>query len=309
VNGKRSTFYPALTLPLITPGPSSPRSSACITPTIRFTRSRRSRTRQIACRFPPQLTSPVPAFPNSISRSLPIFSVDSGLIYERETHALGQAVVQTLRTAHLLRIYIPFREPKPNSAVRHCDRGLQLRPDLFRKHVFRRRPASTTRARSPRGGYVAHASAFDRAGGPARHVRSALLFSRTSGSRSLQATRRALTTHRTGSPRRTLCPVEGRSMRDVTAAVTWRASLMRSPPEKHVFRKDLGVVEVRDRSCRTAEFGFGRERGCIRSRCAVSSVCTTACPRAWVSLSSISPAVDAENRQRATDRIRECRDC
>src|SRR3979490_2248531 len=51
----------------------------------------------------------IPAFPNSISRTLPIFSLDSGLIYERETNALGQAVVQTLEPRFYY-VNIPFRE-------------------------------------------------------------------------------------------------------------------------------------------------------------------------------------------------------
>ena len=49
------------------------------------------------------------AFPNSTSRSLPIFSVDSGLIYERATHAFGQEVTQTLEPRFYY-VYIPFRD-------------------------------------------------------------------------------------------------------------------------------------------------------------------------------------------------------
>jgi LPS-assembly protein len=53
--------------------------------------------------------STIPTFTNSISRTLPIFSVDSGLIYERETNALGQAVIQTLEPRFYY-VNIPFRE-------------------------------------------------------------------------------------------------------------------------------------------------------------------------------------------------------
>ena len=103
VNGKRSTFYPTLTLPLITPG-------TFLTPKIGMHYTYYS-LYEI-----PSLVDPVtnaslniPAFPNSISRSLPIFSVDSGLIYERETNALGQAVIQTLEPRFYY-VYIPFRD-------------------------------------------------------------------------------------------------------------------------------------------------------------------------------------------------------
>jgi LPS-assembly protein len=109
VNGKRSTFYPTLTLPLITPG-------SFLTPKlgVHYTYYSLNEIPAIPdpanrLPIPPQLTSTVPAFPNSISRSLPIFSVDSGLVYERETHALGQAVVQTLEP-RIYYVYIPFRD-------------------------------------------------------------------------------------------------------------------------------------------------------------------------------------------------------
>src|SRR6266705_1618249 len=80
VNGKRSTFYPTLSLPLITPG-------FFLTPKVGV-----HYTYYSLYEIPPSATVPtIPAFPNSMSRSLPIFSVDSGLIYERESNALGQA--------------------------------------------------------------------------------------------------------------------------------------------------------------------------------------------------------------------------
>src|SRR5438034_10316907 len=98
VNGKRSTFYPTLSLPLITPG-------AFLTPRIGA-----HYTYYSLYEIPPSATCPtIPAFPNSISRSLPIFSVDSGLIYERESNALGQAVIQTLEPRFYY-VYIPFRD-------------------------------------------------------------------------------------------------------------------------------------------------------------------------------------------------------
>jgi len=92
VNGKRSTFYPTLSLPLITPG-------SFLTPKVGV-----HYTYYSLYEIPT-----IPAFPNSISRSLPIFSVDSGLIYERETNALGQEVIQTLEPRFYY-VYIPFRD-------------------------------------------------------------------------------------------------------------------------------------------------------------------------------------------------------
>jgi LPS-assembly protein len=103
VNGKRSTFYPTLTLPLITPGSFLiPRAGVHYTYYSLY---------EIPSLLDPVtgLSLNIPAFPNSVSRSLPIFSVDSGLIYERETTALGQAVVQTLEPRFYY-VYIPFRD-------------------------------------------------------------------------------------------------------------------------------------------------------------------------------------------------------
>src|SRR5258708_13524239 len=51
----------------------------------------------------------MPAFPNSISGTLPIYSIDTGVIYERETQAFGQAVTQTLEPRFYY-VYIPFRD-------------------------------------------------------------------------------------------------------------------------------------------------------------------------------------------------------
>src|SRR6266853_657744 len=115
VNGKRSTFYPTLSLPLITPG-------SFLTPKVGVHYTYYSLYEIQLLPDPATLGSAlgrypipgaivptIPAFPNSISRSLPIFSVDSGLIYERETNALGQGVIQTLEPRFYY-VYIPFRD-------------------------------------------------------------------------------------------------------------------------------------------------------------------------------------------------------
>jgi LPS-assembly protein len=104
VNGKRSTFYPSVSLPLITPG-------SFLTPKVGLHYTYYS-LYEIPV-VPADPTNPasnlVATFPESISRTLPIFSVDSGLIYERETDALGQAVVQTLEPRFYF-VSIPFRQ-------------------------------------------------------------------------------------------------------------------------------------------------------------------------------------------------------
>src|SRR5207249_746008 len=105
VNGKRSTFYPTLSLPLITPG-------SFLTPKVgvHYTYYSLYEIPLLLDPAIPGATVPtIPAFPNSVSRSLPIFSVDSGLIYERETSALGQGVIQTLEPRFYY-VYIPFRD-------------------------------------------------------------------------------------------------------------------------------------------------------------------------------------------------------
>jgi len=102
VNGKRSTFYPTLSLPLITPG-------SFLTPKVGVHYTYYSLYEIPVIEVPPSSNNFIPAFPNSISRSLPIFSVDSGLIYERESNALGQAVIQTLEPRFYY-VYVPFRD-------------------------------------------------------------------------------------------------------------------------------------------------------------------------------------------------------
>jgi LPS-assembly protein len=97
VNGRRSTLYPSLSLPLITPG-------SYLTPKVGM-----HYTYYSLYEIPLAPVSSIPAFPHSISRTLPIYSVDSGLVYERETNALGQAVIQTLEPRFYY-VYIPFRE-------------------------------------------------------------------------------------------------------------------------------------------------------------------------------------------------------
>ena len=103
VNGKRSTLYPSLSLPLVTP-------SFFLTPKVGVHYTYYS-LYEIPMIVDPvtMVSTNIPAFPNTISRTLPIFSVDSGLIYERETNALGQASIQTLEPRFYY-VNIPFRD-------------------------------------------------------------------------------------------------------------------------------------------------------------------------------------------------------
>jgi LPS-assembly protein len=87
VNGKRSTLYPSLSLPLVTSG-------AFLTP-------------KLGVHYTYYSLAPGP--PDTISRVLPISSLDSGLIFERDAQVQGQAVTQTLEP-RLYYVRIPFRD-------------------------------------------------------------------------------------------------------------------------------------------------------------------------------------------------------
>ena len=90
VVGKRSTIYPSLRLPFITSG-------AYLTPKLGVHYTYYS------------LEHADPGTPDTISRTLPIFSLDSGLVFEREGQAQGQAITQTLEP-RLYYVRVPFRD-------------------------------------------------------------------------------------------------------------------------------------------------------------------------------------------------------
>src|SRR5438309_2519365 len=103
VIGKRSTIYPSLRLPLITPG-------AYLTPKLGAHYTYYSLEQiPLVTPDPAMPMVQVPAFPDTISRSLPIFSLDSGLIFEREAQAQDRAVTQTLEP-RVYYVRIPFRD-------------------------------------------------------------------------------------------------------------------------------------------------------------------------------------------------------
>jgi LPS-assembly protein len=90
VNGRRSTVYPSLSLPLLSP-------SAFLTPKLGVHHTYYS------------LGASDAGPPETISRNVPIFSLDSGLIFERDAQAMGQSMTQTLEP-RIYYVKIPFRD-------------------------------------------------------------------------------------------------------------------------------------------------------------------------------------------------------
>jgi LPS-assembly protein len=89
VNGKRFIFYPSVSYPML-------RSYGYLTPKLGFHVTQYSLSEN-------QLG------PESIRRSVPIFSLDSGLYYDRQVTYRGQSFQQTLEP-RLFYVRIPFRE-------------------------------------------------------------------------------------------------------------------------------------------------------------------------------------------------------
>ena len=90
VQGRRFTLYPQISLPLQT-------QVLSITPKIGLHATRYNLDRQAA------------GTPEQISRSLPIFSVDSGVTFERDVNWQGTALTQTLEP-RLYYLYVPERD-------------------------------------------------------------------------------------------------------------------------------------------------------------------------------------------------------
>lgn len=101
VNGRRFMAYPSLSMPLQT-------SYAYLTPKIgaNFTHY--------------ALDKSTTTLPDS-TRTLPILSIDSGLVFERDTKIGGQSFIQTLEPK-LYYVYIPFRD---QSRMPNFESGLQ----------------------------------------------------------------------------------------------------------------------------------------------------------------------------------------
>ncbi|HEY3431839.1 MAG TPA: LPS assembly protein LptD [Rhodocyclaceae bacterium] len=90
VQGRRTTAYPQLSLPLQT-------AAFYITPKIGVHNTRY------------QLDQTTSTGTNSLTRSVPIFSVDSGLVFERETSYFGRDMLQTLEP-RLYYLRVPLRD-------------------------------------------------------------------------------------------------------------------------------------------------------------------------------------------------------
>jgi LPS-assembly protein len=90
VEGTRATAYPSFTLPVIRP-------ASYFTPKVGLHITQYELSRQD------------PAVPASISRTLPIASLDSGLLFERDTQWRGRSFVQTLEPRAYY-VYVPFRD-------------------------------------------------------------------------------------------------------------------------------------------------------------------------------------------------------
>jgi len=109
VTGMRTTVFPSLSLPVISP-------QYFLTPKVSFSATYYSLDQNVPASQDISTLRPAPAragaaaiLPGSITRALPIYSLDSGLVFERDTQALGQTVTQTLEP-RLFYVYIPFRD-------------------------------------------------------------------------------------------------------------------------------------------------------------------------------------------------------
>ncbi len=89
VEGDRFVFNPSVSYPIVGPG-------YFFTPKISYNAASYN------------LTDTAPGAPSSLSRNLPAVSVDSGLIYERDTHLFGTAFRQTLEP-RLFYVRRPFQ--------------------------------------------------------------------------------------------------------------------------------------------------------------------------------------------------------
>lgn len=92
VQGDRTVFYPQLALPFIRPG-------YYITPKFGVHATRYSLSQQ------------APGQPESLQRTLPIFSLDAGMTFERQTQLAGQDWTQTLEP-RLYYLRVPYKDQR-----------------------------------------------------------------------------------------------------------------------------------------------------------------------------------------------------
>ena len=72
---------------------------------------------------------------SSQTRTLPILSLDTGLIFERDVGWFGRAAQQTLEP-RLFYAYIPFRNQEQPAEFRQRARGSQLLAAVYRKYLL-----------------------------------------------------------------------------------------------------------------------------------------------------------------------------
>ncbi|MES2771816.1 MAG: LPS-assembly protein LptD, partial [Pseudomonadota bacterium] len=101
VEAQRSVLYPQIALPFVTPG-------WYVTPKIGVHATHYTLTHQAL------------GTPSTINRSLPVFSVDSGMTFEKATRWLGRDYTQTLEP-RLFYLNVPYRD---QSAIPLFDSGL-----------------------------------------------------------------------------------------------------------------------------------------------------------------------------------------
>lgn len=92
VEAQRTVFYPQVALPYVTPG-------WYVTPKIGVHATHWSLSRQAA------------GVPDSLSRTLPVLSVDSGMTFERPSNWFGSDYTQTLEP-RLFYLYVPYRDQR-----------------------------------------------------------------------------------------------------------------------------------------------------------------------------------------------------
>ena len=101
VTARRAIFYPSVTLPLVGPG-------AYLTPKLGYHMTHYD------------LSNTTPDMQDKLRRTLPVFSLDSGLAFEREARIGGQALTQTLEPrAYYVRV--PYRN---QNAIPLFDTGI-----------------------------------------------------------------------------------------------------------------------------------------------------------------------------------------
>lgn len=91
-SGKRFDFLPGVSLPLAN-------AKGFITPSIQFDLTKYS------------IGGQTPGFSSQLTRTVPIVNIDSGLIFERDTHFFGSDFNQTLEP-RIFYLYVPYRDQR-----------------------------------------------------------------------------------------------------------------------------------------------------------------------------------------------------